>query len=287
MDSKSLAIVGIFWDGYYDIWEDFLELKSRFWKDCPYPLYIINQTRDLEYETKYDVTVLHAGSDAEYSKKVQTALHNIDADYFLLVLEDFFFTRTLEGSVLDKHIDLMQKEDLFYLRLPLKEFYSSFKGTKFKDYSTILNISSNSEYTLSCQPSIWEKNFLMKCIGNGNYNAWVFEGIYAKSRMAHSIEFLSHCKIETSNTLSFVHGALQGKMIPQTIDCIKRCGYKMKNQRPMLSASYYESYERKEKLKSLIPFSLLKVIKKIIRKGSVLTKYEDEVVRQMELMGIV
>ena len=31
-----LAIVGIFWDGYYDMWEDFLELKEKFWRDCPY-----------------------------------------------------------------------------------------------------------------------------------------------------------------------------------------------------------------------------------------------------------
>ena len=287
MDSKRLAIVGIFWDGYYDIWEDFLELKKKFWEDCPYPLYIVNQTRELEYETKYDVTVLHAGSDAEYSKKVQTALQNIDADYFLLVLEDFFFTRTLEGPVLNMQLDLMQKENLYYMRLPLKEFYSSFKGTKFKDYNNVLNIGANNEYTLSCQPSIWKKDFLMRCIGEGNFNAWVFEGIYAKSRMAHSLEFLSHCKIETSNTLSFVHGALQGKMIPQTMECINRCGYKMRNQRALLSASYYESYERKEKLKSLIPFSLLKLLKKIIRKESVLGKYDEEIDRQMKLMGIV
>ena len=27
--NNKIAVVGIFWDGYYDIWEDFLELKEK------------------------------------------------------------------------------------------------------------------------------------------------------------------------------------------------------------------------------------------------------------------
>ena len=47
MKRQDLAIVGIWYDGYYDIWEDFLELKEKFWKDCPYTMYIVNQTKEL------------------------------------------------------------------------------------------------------------------------------------------------------------------------------------------------------------------------------------------------
>lgn len=107
---KDLAIVGIFWDGYYDMWEDFLELKEKFWKDCPYPLYIVNQAKNLNFQKKYDVTVIHAGESAEYSKKVQTALAQIDSDYFLLLLDDFFFSAEIQGAVFDETISFMKSK---------------------------------------------------------------------------------------------------------------------------------------------------------------------------------
>jgi hypothetical protein len=37
-------------------------------------------------------------------------------------------------------------------------------------------IDSTAEYTVSCQPSIWEKEFLKECIGSRNYNAWYLKG---------------------------------------------------------------------------------------------------------------
>jgi len=49
MDTR-LCIVGIFFDGYYDIWEDFLELFNRNWPDCPYPVYIVDGTKNLDFQ---------------------------------------------------------------------------------------------------------------------------------------------------------------------------------------------------------------------------------------------
>ena len=38
------------------------------------------------------------------------------------------------------------------------------------------------EYTVSCQPAIWKKEFLKECIGTENYNAWICEGVYIYSK---------------------------------------------------------------------------------------------------------
>ena len=69
-----LAIVGTFYDGYYDLWEDFLELFYTNWPDCPYPLYIVNDEKELSFKKEYKVNVIHAGHKAEYSQRVQTAV---------------------------------------------------------------------------------------------------------------------------------------------------------------------------------------------------------------------
>lgn len=283
---NELAIVGIFWDGYYDIWEDFLELKERFWKNCPYPLYIVNQTRKLDYAKKYDVTVINAGADAEYSKKVLCAIENIKAKYLLLLLDDFFFTKPLEGAVLDERIQFMKQNHLNYFSMPLPEFLDECNGSSFMGLAHIQNIETSKEYTLSCQPALWERNFLATSIGQGNYNAWIFEGIYAKSKMSHTKQFLDQCKIDVSNVLGLIHGALQGKMIPPTIEKLRQNGYNMKNNREMLSQSAYAAHERRAKLKAYIPLFLQKMIKRLLKIDSVTDRYYDDIVKQMKVMGI-
>ena len=281
-----IAIVGIFWDGYYDLWEDFLELKEKFWKNSPYPTYIVNQIKDLSYIKKYDVNVIHAGEDAEYSRKVQTALEKIDADYYVLLLDDFFFGNEINGGILDDRISFMKSNNICYYGMPLPEFRSTIKGSSFKGNKHILNIESTAEYTVCCQPAIWEKEFLKKCIGDGNYNAWVFEAIYIYSKDAHTSTFLSKCKNDLSNPLCLRHGALQGKMVPNTISFFKNMGYCMKNKREILGRYPYFVHNVKATLKEIMPFSLQRLMKKFVNTNSVADRYMDSVVCEMNKMGI-
>ena len=285
--NTNLAIVGIFWDGYYDMWEDFLELKEKFWKDCPYPLYIINQTKKLNYERNYNVTVINAGSDAEYSKKIQIALEKIDSDYLLLLLDDFFFSKELSRDILESHIKFMKENSIKYYSMPLSEFLTPIVGKKGHISEIPEYVNKDREYTLTCQPTIWERNFLKECIGTGNYNAWVFEGIYAMSKKAHSSSFLSQCMRIKSNPLCIKHGALQGKMIPETINFYQRIGYDMKNKREILDASVYQKHQRKATIKSLIPVPIQKLIKRFLHSNSVYGRYSDQILEEMKRMNMV
>ncbi len=282
MESKKLAIVGIFYDGYYDVWEDFLELKERFWKDCPYPLYIINQCKKLSFKKKYDVTVINAGADAEYSKKVQTALEKIDADYLLLLLEDFFMSHEIVGGVLDETIKLMVEHDVKYYTMPLSEFLVIGGGKIFNGISYIYDISPKRKYTLSCQPAIWEKNFLRKSIGTGNYNAWIFEGMYLKSQKAHTEEFLKQCKIDSRNILGLKHGVLQGYLFPNLVKYYTSIGYQLKNKRPILP----KSIRMKRWIRFHLPDCILNTVKKSVTGQSVISKYSKEIDIQMTSMEL-
>lgn len=282
MKRQDLAIVGIWYDGYYDIWEDFLELKEKFWKDCPYPMYIVNQTKELAYKKKYDVTVIHAGADAEYSRKIQTAIEQIDADYLLLVLEDFFFSRPVESKLLENVLNIVKENDLDYFSMPLSEFLPNKVGMPFKDYEGVYDFSPAFEYTLSAQPAIWNKKFLKRCVGSENYNAWVFEGVYIKSPKAHTEKFLSKCKVDKSNFLGFKHGALQGKMIPEIVRYYEGIGYKLKTKRPELPLSTVI----KRKIRFSIPKSFITFLKKFIKNKSVASRYANEIDHQIQILNL-
>lgn len=287
MDTR-LCIVGIFFDGYYDIWEDFLELFNRNWPDCPYPVYIVDGTKNLDFPKKYEATILHAGEDSEYSKKIQTALKEIDAEYYLVLLEDFFFERPIINDPLKKIIISMDENEISYLRMPMPEFLVGLNTKKYKEdqKSGFLYIPQSDEYTVTCQPSIWKKEFLLQCIGTENYNAWVFEGIYTYSRYAHSNNFLNRCRICLSNPLGLRHGAVQGRLLPNVYEDICKSGYVFKNHREILDEAQYKKHLRKQRLKGLIPQWFQKEIKKVIKGRSVVDRYKDEIKDTMSKMGL-
>jgi len=279
---KKLAIVGIFWDGYYDMWEDFLELKEKFWKDCPYPMYIVNQTKDLAYKKTYDVTVLHAGNDAEYSKKVQVALEQIDADYYLLLLEDFFLSQEVTGDIFTEILQYMESNGIFYYTMPMPEFMNNKQRHDATTENYLQDIPVSKPHPINCQPSIWERNFLKKLVGNGNYNAWVFEGIYLKSQKAHTVEFLRPCKMDLRNILHLKHGALQGKMLPNVVKYYEGIGYSLKTKRPILS----NKVVFKRWVRFHTPDVIINLVKKIINKRSVSSRYLDQIYTEMKALNL-
>ncbi len=277
---NKLAIVGIFFDGYYDIWEDFLELFEKNWPNCPYPLYIVNNKKELCFSKEYKVTVLHAGEGAEYSRKVQLAVNNIEAEHYLLLLEDFFIGEKLKENVLESIMDKIYNENIKYYRMPLTEFISS------KEKDIISEMTPNMEYTVSCQPSIWKRDFLQQCIGTDNYNAWIFEGIYAKARIPHTEQFLKGCVNDTSNVLCLYHGALQGKMLNSTYTHFKNVGYSFKNKREILSLENERKHTKKQKIKSMCPIFIQRFIKKHMRTNSVVERYKDDIERLIIKMNL-
>ena len=283
-----LAIVGIFYDGYYDMWEDFLELFSQNWPDCPYPVYIVNGNKKLEFSKDYNVTVLNAGENAEYSKKVQKALESIDSDYYLLLLEDFFIEKKLFKNPLIDILKSMDINHISYLRMPMPEFLIGQKKNRFKhdNISGFDFISNKDEYTVTCQPSIWKREFLSQCIGSENYNAWIFEGIYTYSKYAHSIEFLNKCRVCLSNPLGLRHGAVQGKILPNVFNDFKAKGYVFKNNREVLDAEKYKKHIRKQRIKGVIPRPLQQFIKKYIKSESIVDKYKEQIIDIMTKMGL-
>lgn len=277
---KKLAIVGIFYDGYYDIWEDFLELFHLNWSDCPYDLYIVDNEKEIEFIKKYNVSVIHAGKDAEYSRKVQVALEKIKADYFLLLLEDFFIGEKLSEDALSGVFNTVLSQKIKYYRMSLPEF------TPKKYKGKVMPIKTSMEYTISCQPSLWEKEFLQKCIGDENYNAWVFESIYTKSKVAHSESFLEGCWMDYRNVLCLYHGAVQGKILRKTKDHFIRKGYKFKNTRPILEKRQEIKYTIKMLVKHICPFFVQKIIKENIKTDSIIEKYSlqtQELINKMQL----
>ena len=286
---KKLAIVGVFYDGYYDLWEDFLELFFKNWPDCPYPLFIVDSEKDIQFDKSYNVSVVKAGKNAEYSKKIQTALTTLPFDYYLLLLEDFFISKPVNTKLIEEVIKIIIEKGIDYYVMPCPEFnnlqFSRFHSDK--EYLFVKKFDKRIEYTVSCQPAVWSKEFLSECIGTENYNAWIFEGMYAKSKTAHSDEFINKLRMDNRNILNIRHGAVQGKILPSVYRDLSREGYSFKSTRDILNKRKFYMHRIKQCAKTIMPLWVQKSIKKKgILRNSVTGKYVDEIQMMMKKMNL-
>lgn len=273
-----LAIVGIFYDGYEDLWYDFINLFYKNWEKCPYDLYIVNNTKELnsEYHLKDKVHIIHAGEDAEYSKKVQVAINKIDADYYLLLLEDFFVCSKLGKDALEKILYFIDNEKIEYYSMRIPEFGGKKLPDRYCEDNDVRKYTIDKPYLLTCQPAIWKREFLKLCIGEENYNAWIFEGIYARSSIVRNSVFLNKCVQDYTNPLELHHGAVQGKMLRSIMRKFAEMDYVCCTTREVYSICEEFKHNLKITISGIINFLHLKKILKLNKNG-VLNKYSEQI----------
>lgn len=225
MKKNNMAILLIGFDGYDDLWKDFFALFRHYWKDCPYQLYLANNSLDYQVE---GVKQIHAGDDAEWSRKVQNALEVIEEDYICLMLEDFYLGKKVDSQVIEETIKLMEKDNLLYYKL---KSFSPIRTKNYKAYKYLHVIPSNLEYGISLQPGIWRKEFLNEKVGTENYNAWKFECDRIAEEKNKSKEPIIGCVYDERNILQIQHGVVQGKYLPKTVKYFEKRGYHLNQER--------------------------------------------------------
>ncbi len=261
MTGKSaLALVIIGYDGYEDVWEHYFELLDRFWPDNPYPVYLVNQEKRPSYK---NVTVINCGADAEWSRKAQTAVEQIEADYICLLLEDFLAGQRIQTKEVEDTLEWIIKEQIRYYKLFT---FSKIRTPHYKGISYLRTIPENMDYGISLQASIWERTFLKETLGTQNYNAWVFEADrLEESQNASSNLAMQGCVYDSRNILQIQHGIVQSKYLPNTVKYFERIGYPLNTKtREIMRGKNYRLYRLKKAAGNLPP-SMKPMVKKVMK----------------------
>lgn len=258
-----MTIVYIGFDGYSDIWNDCFTLFNRFWPDCPYKVLFVNNIKDVSFD---NVHVLHAGADAEWSRKVQLAIKNADTPYVCLLLEDFYLGKTIKTDSIEKMVEFIKNEKIKYYKLTnmsraVKNRDANYKGNMFLHI-----IPESDEYGISLQPAIWDKNFLSTKLGCENYNAWIFEFDRVKESDEENDEPREGCVFDDRNILNLKHGVVQSKYIPTTVAYYNKIGYKLNIERECLTYFQYFKIQFSSFVKYMMPKKLRRHVKKVAEK---------------------
>jgi len=196
---------------YEDLWHINLHYLRKNWPEIYDRTFIVTDKKiDALIE---NISVISIESPF-FSERLHEALKKISAKFIVLLLDDYFLTKRIQNSKIETIIKIMEVNNIDYVRLfkipnqRKKQFDSNKKLYK-------LNININ--YSINLQPSVWNKESLLK-ISQEFMNPWEFEVAIREK----SLENNYNCHATNGEELPFNHGLLRGRFFRKTYRKIKQ-----------------------------------------------------------------
>lgn len=169
--NNNMAILVLSCDKYKDLWNDFFNLKERFWPDCNFKTYLA--TDSAEY-LREGVNVIHFGNERMWSRCARIALEQIEEPYVSLFLEDAFIYKTIDNCIINDDVKFAVENKTDFLTLEKKPaFLPPEEWQYFADNMVV--IPAHQRYGVDTAAAIWKKEFFMKQLSLADCNAWQFE----------------------------------------------------------------------------------------------------------------
>ncbi len=169
--NKKIAILVNSCDLYEDAWDPFFELFKIQWPDCPYKIYLNTEEKNYTCRSLNVKTIL-TGKNVLWTKRIKKALDEIDADYILFMLEDFFLLEQVNKEKFEIVLSEMHKQsDVGFV------FFSP-RGVKYdmeyKDGTIFTDVSKYADYRVNACLGLWKKEFLLQMLYLDG-SPWEFE----------------------------------------------------------------------------------------------------------------
>ena len=169
--NKKVAILINSCDLYEDAWDPFFSLFKIQWPDCPYDIYLNTENADYTCGCM-NVRTVKTGSDLPWTARIKKALSDIDTDYILFMLEDFFLLDRVNVDGFNAVISQMEKESDtgFVFFTPIGVGYD----IEYKSGTVFTDVSRFADYRVNACMGLWKKEFLLQMLYIDG-SPWEFE----------------------------------------------------------------------------------------------------------------
>lgn len=213
MNDKQLGIYISSYDGCSDLWDTFFMLFDRFWPDCKYPVYLINNVLPYQHE---NITVVNTGQEIHWFYRTLVSLKQLKEKYILFMLEDYFISKIVNNGDIAEILDFMEANEAYYYQLSV--------GCTGSKEPCRVNVTAETEYPISLQPAIWNRQRLIKLLEDINGKTpWDVE-YYLVNAFRDKKGSIKGAYHDTRDILGYKNGVLRGKWIPSTIKYYKKTG---------------------------------------------------------------
>lgn len=115
--SNELSILFLSCDKYQDLWKPLFYCVDKYWKDCPFSLYLGSNTipfRDVKVKS------ILSGPDKGWSSSLRAILEQISTPYVFLWMDDIFPIGSINSSDFIETVDFMKKHKAKYVHIDSK-----------------------------------------------------------------------------------------------------------------------------------------------------------------------
>ncbi len=163
-------------DNYEKFWNGWYLSFSRYWNwDLKWPIHFCTETKDIPFN---DDRILNLKSPASldssgFSNRMIDILKQVKTKYVLYMQEDMWPIVPVQYNVFKKSLHKIRKNDWNCLRLHEKLWgsYEFIKTSQFVEDKRILKAKNNSEWLLTHNACIWNREFLISVLQE-NENPW-------------------------------------------------------------------------------------------------------------------
>ena len=172
LEKKDVTILVNSCDKYEDAWEPFFNLLKLQWYDCSYDIVLSTETKS--YFCDYlNVKVINSPKDLPWSNRLKYTLSQIDTEYVLFFLEDFFLLEKVDVCCFEKALKIMnENKKISLIQFPSVEPH--YKPPEIISDNTFVNVKLFKSYRAKVMVSLWRKKDFEKVIFD-NENPWVCE----------------------------------------------------------------------------------------------------------------
>lgn len=158
MKKKDYSILVLSCDKYEPCWTPFFKLLDKYWESHP-SVHLVTESKKCEY-----CKTININSDI-WSERFLGALREIESDYVLVMLDDFFIRDYVNVDRID-NIEFTSDIICYNFELEYRE-----PALRLNEWDIQKN---NQVYLTSTQPSLWDRKKLITLIGD-NMSPWEFE----------------------------------------------------------------------------------------------------------------
>ena len=189
--SKEITIVVGCVDKYAMAWPMMKHGLEKYWKDRNWDIVFITNEKGF-----YDYPTIKVGPDESWSKTIRKGLEQVDSEFILWMMEDYWLTGPVDNKALNDMLDIMKKDKLDHIRIlapanaegtiiPEMELECPYENAP--EELGLWYFTPIAEYRASLATSIWRKEVIMKCLVDGT-TPWQFEadaGVASRGNNKH------------------------------------------------------------------------------------------------------
>lgn len=173
MKEKSVTILVNSCDKYEDAWDPFFKLLKVQWPDCPYDMVLSTETKKYNCDC-FDVKTINSNRELSWSARLKNVLNQIESEYVLFFLEDFFLLEKVRVDIFDRALNLIESNpEIGLITFNKRRWGSSFPEET--DYDRcFVELGKNVKNRTNVLVGLWRKEYYLKLIFEDE-NPWEYE----------------------------------------------------------------------------------------------------------------